>query len=190
MSKQPVNNEFIQLRIRARERRDNAIAKVRQEYEETLLAIAQLEQQLLGRAIPDQASLSAAVESVIPIGEEFTITDIMRKLEANDPGRVWARPSVSRHITKLRELKLIRRTKRRSVNRPAAYIRDDQDEDNRTLQQIVEQVCTKPMRTAEVVHAALEAGWETTMNRQHFRAAVKACLRRAGMKERDGKWGH
>jgi hypothetical protein len=31
MSKQPINNEFIQLRIRARERRDNAIAKVRQE---------------------------------------------------------------------------------------------------------------------------------------------------------------
>jgi hypothetical protein len=100
--KPTINSELTQLRIRARERRDNSIAQIRAEYEITLRQIAELEQRILGREPADKVPMSAAVESVIPTGEPFTAADLMRSFEARDPGRVWPKASVCRHITKLR----------------------------------------------------------------------------------------
>jgi len=188
MSK-PINNEFIQLRLRARERRDQAIAQIRAEYEETLKQITKLEQQLLGRKMPDHATLTAAVESVIPLGVNFTVVDLMRSLEAKDPGRVWCKSSVLRHVTKLRSLGLVRRVSRHKAHQSAVYIRDDQPEPfTKTLKDVVAEVVTHPMRTAEVVHAVLASGWVTTMNAASFRAHVLSRLRQAGFRKVAGKW--
>ncbi|QDU31794.1 hypothetical protein ETAA8_69540 [Anatilimnocola aggregata] len=192
MPKPTSPSEFVQLRNRARERRDNAIAQIRSEYEETLATIADLEQRLLGRAIPDKATLTSAVESVIPRDEQFTIADVMRALESQDPGRVWPKASVHRHITKLRELGLIRRVRRHNVNQPAIYIRSDDAKptpNDKALREVIAEVVNKPMRTAEVVAAVLETGWQTQMIPAHFRTHVKAKLRQAGFREVSGKWG-
>jgi hypothetical protein len=92
------NNQFSELRARARDPRDKALAQVRAEYEETLSQIAELEQRLAGKPSPDKQKLSAAVESVIPRVEQFCTADLLRSLETLDPGRVWPKSSVLRHM--------------------------------------------------------------------------------------------
>lgn len=184
--------EFSQLRIRARIRRDEIIEQARAEYEETLRQIATLEQRIQGRPRPDKMPTTAAIESVIPIDQPFTTSDIMNSLEALDPSRVWPLASVTRHVVKLRGLSLIRRLKRHLPHEPAVYIRTDKAMPpvltDRTLQDVLPEIVTKPMRTAEVCHALKEAGWQTRMIPAHFRTFVINRLKRAGFKERDGKW--
>jgi hypothetical protein len=59
-------NEFMALRAKARQRRDDEIAKARQDYADSLAKIAELEQRLLGKPDPKALELSSAVERVIP----------------------------------------------------------------------------------------------------------------------------
>jgi hypothetical protein len=185
-------NHFAELRAHARKRRDDAIAQIRREYEENLAQIADLEQRLSGRPMPDRLNLSAAIESVIPRGEQFTIPDIMRSLESLDPTRVWCKATVIRHITKLRGLGVVRRLKRHLAGASAVYIWGGDSVEptlnDRTLKEVILELVSKPMRTAEVVQAVLDAGWETTMIPAHFRTHVISRLRQAGFREKGGKW--
>lgn len=151
--------EFSALRAKARQRRDAEIAKAREDYEASLLRIAELEQRLLGKDDPRRIKLSAAVERVIPREREFTVNDVMQSLEALDPSRAWHRTSVARHVTKLREIGLVKRVKRATVNDPAAYVRSNGSQDagevrERTLRQVIKDVVTRPMFIAEIVAAA------------------------------------
>jgi hypothetical protein len=83
----------------------------------------------------------------------------------------------------------VRRVSRHNVNKPAVYIRGDKPEPfTKTMPKLIAEVVTKPMRTAEVVQAVIESGWQTTMKPEHLRTHVKASLRRAGFREKDGKW--
>ena len=141
------------MRERARERRDKSLGQIRDEYADTLNAIAALEQQLLGRAIPDKTALSAAVDHAIPRGEQFTVAMIMSALEASDPGRVWPIASVRRHVTSLRENGIVRRVRRHAANQPGIYIWDDgampATPNDRTLKQIVQEVATSGMPSTQ-----------------------------------------
>lgn len=187
-----MSNEFTALRAKARERRDLEIAKAREDYETSLLRIAELEQRLLGKDDPRRIKLSAAVERVIPRDQPFNVNDIMHSLEALDPSRVWQRTSVARHVTKLRELGLVKRVKRATVDNPAAYVRSNNQHDDETqqkpLRQVVTEVVIRPMYIAEVVAAVLAAGYKTTMIAGHFRTHCIAQLRAAGFKREGGKW--
>jgi len=85
-------NEFMALRAKARQRRDDEIAKAHQDYAESLAKIAELEQQLLGKPDPKALELSAAVERVIPRDEPFNCDNVMASLESLDPSRCgWKR---------------------------------------------------------------------------------------------------
>ncbi|HEX5103335.1 MAG TPA: hypothetical protein VFV87_05970 [Pirellulaceae bacterium] len=189
-----MSNDFAALRAQARKRRDNELARVREEYQENLAKIADLEQRLLGRIDPKRMPLTAAVESVLPLGEPFTTTSVMRSLEALDATRVWRMASVMRHIRALRERGLVRRMKRASVHEPAQYIRTDGPAKvvpvprDRSLRDWLEEIVTKPMRTAEVMQAVKESGFQTTMIAGHLRTYVKRSLREAGYREVAGKW--
>lgn len=184
--------EFAQLRERAKQRRDNALAKIRSEYEEALSQIAALEQMLCGRDLAGKRSISACIDSVIPRDEEFTVGDVMRFLESIDPARVWPIASVRRYVGFLRQKRLIRRVARHNVNQPAVYIRDEKSAErtlnDKPLKTVIAERVTEPMRTMEVVMMLQEAGWTTTMAAEHFRTHVRAALRGAGFAERGGKW--
>jgi hypothetical protein len=49
----------------------------------------------------------------------------MTAVEVLDPSRAWSVDSVRRHVTKLRELGLVRRVTKRNVGKPATYMRSD-----------------------------------------------------------------
>lgn len=188
-----MSNEFFALRQKARQRRDAEIAKARQEYEASLLRIAELEQRLLGRDDPKRIKLTAAVERVIPREQPFNVNDIMQSLEALDPSRLWRRTSVARHVRALCELGLVRRTKRATVNDPASYVRTNGHHErtpaDKTLRQVIEETVTRPMFIAEVVAAVLAAGYKTTMVTEHFRTHCLHQLRQAGFRQDAvGKW--
>src|SRR5438105_760429 len=116
-------NEFTKLRERAREKRDKAIALARSEYAATLVQIATLEQDLLGKVSTRYKRISACIESVIPRDRPFNTTDIMTALEALDPGRVWRKRAVDSHIFRLRERGLVRRMRKAKGTEPAVYVR-------------------------------------------------------------------
>lgn len=185
-------NHFAELRAHARERRDKSIAQIRKEYEENLAQIADLEQRLSGRPLPDRLNLSAAIESVIPRAEPFSIPDILRALESLDPTRIWCRETVIRHITRLRRLKLVQRLQRHRAGEAAVYIwggeKVEPTLNDRTLKEVIAELITTPMRTAEVVQTVLQAGWKTTMIPGHFRTHVISRLRQAGFREKGGRW--
>jgi hypothetical protein len=91
---------FIELRKRAREKRDKAIGQARSEYADTLRKIAELEQDLLGREPSSHKTIASCIDSVIPTDRVFTTVDVMASLEALDPGRVWRKRSVDSHIAR------------------------------------------------------------------------------------------
>lgn len=186
--------DFAALRAKARQRRDSELTRVREEYQENLAKIADIEQRLLGRVDPKRMPLSAAVEHVLPLGESFTATSVMRSLEALDATRIWRLASVVRHIRALRERGLVRRLKRANVHAPAEYMRTDGPAKvvpvprDKTLHDWLREIVTKPMRTAEVLEAVKESGFQTTMIPAHLRTYAKRALKEAGFREVGGKW--
>lgn len=186
-------SHFAALRIQARAQRDKAIAHIREEYEANLRQISELEQRLLGKLGPKRVKVSAAIESVIPREEPFSVTTIMAALESLDPSRVWPLATVRRYITELRTMGLVRRVRKHAVNEPAVYARVGApvtfDGEAMSLRQLILEVVTRPMRIAEVCVAVVEAGHKTRMRPGHLRTTVISQLRKLGFRERDGKWG-
>lgn len=188
------NKHFAALRAQARDRRDKATAKIIEEYHASLSQINELERRLCGPADPTRLSVSAAVERVLPVGEPFSVADIIAALEGLDPSRLWRKTSVCRHITWLRNRGLVRRVKRHTVKSGAVYMRTSANEpgivtEEKTVRALIDEVMTKPMRIAEVCAAVLAAGHKTSMIPGHFRTHVIRRLKEAGFRERDGKWG-
>jgi hypothetical protein len=207
--------EFNALRSRAKDKRDKAIAYARQEYEATLVTIAGLEQDLLGKESSRYRLISACVESVIPRDRPFSTTDIMTSLEGLDPGRTWrkrsvdnhiarlrergpdhqlrSRPHHGNHIARLRERGLVRRMQKAKGTEPAIYARVGAlvpalpFEDMR-LVEVMRAVLTRPMTQTELAVALLEAGYQTAMEPRALRTAVGVELRRGGFANQGGKW--
>lgn len=187
-------NEFTKLRERAREKRDRLIASTKREYEATLVQIAALEQDLLGRESSRHQKLSACIESAIPSDRPFTVADIHTALEARDPGRVWRKRSIDNHLSRLRAKGLVRRLQKSKGPMPAQYVRagvtvQEGPFGDMTLRQVIAAVLTHPMTQTEIVVRMLEAGYETTMKRGALRNAVGTELRKGGFKaDAVGKW--
>ena len=185
--------EFIALRARARDKRDKAIAHAKTEYESTLVQIAALEQDLLGRESSRHKKISACVESVIPNDRPFTTVDILAGLEAIDPGRVWRKRSIDNHLSRLRDRGLVRRMRKSKGLEPALYVRVGADVaklpfEDMTLPEVIRAVLTQPMTQTELVVRMLEAGYETTMSKPMLRNAVGVELRKDGFGCEGGKW--
>ncbi len=176
-------HEFKALRSKAREKRDRAIERAREEYAATLVRIASLEQDLLGKHHSTRQKISACIESVIPTDRTFTTVDIMSALEALDDRRVWRKRSVDNHLSRLRERGLVRRLRKSRNTEPALYVRVGVDVEQRpfedmTLPEVVESVLVDgPKSPTEIVVAMLEAGYETTMAGMSLRNAVGRALR-------------
>jgi|GEM_PF-3186098 len=187
------NAQFAALRAQARDRRDKEIRHARAEYEVSLSQIAELEQRLLGKIDPRRLATSAAIERVIPRDEPFTSMDVIAALETLDPSRVWPLATIRRHITFMRNRGLVRRVKRHKVDEPATYVRSEgiseMETEEKDLRQLILETVTRPMRTAEVCAALLEAGYQTKQIPGHFRTTVIRRLKQAGFRERGGKWG-
>lgn len=67
--------EFLNLKLRAKENRDNALEAVYAEYEAALIQIATLEQALLRRVAKMPKCVAACIDSVIPRTDTFTYLD-------------------------------------------------------------------------------------------------------------------
>ena len=78
---------FLELRQRAREKRDKIIAQARDEYASTLIRIARA--RLAGRDSSTHRSVASCINSVLPSDRPFSAVDVLASLEALDPGRVW-----------------------------------------------------------------------------------------------------
>lgn len=187
--------EFIALRTKARENRDRVINLARQEYERTLVEIAKLEQDLLGKESSRHKKISACIESVIPQDREFTTVDIMTALEALDPARVWRKRSVDSHIFRLREKGLLRRVRRSHKADAAIYARvgatvEVRPFENMTLVEVVAAMLEgRSMTQTELVVAMVEAGYETQMSKGALRNAVGVAMRKDDRFTKSGdKW--
>jgi tRNA A-37 threonylcarbamoyl transferase component Bud32 len=189
----PIESEFNALRTRARQKRDLAIAQIRSEYEAQLVQIAALEQSLLGKQSARHKKISAAVESVIPRDRQFNTQDIMTALEAMEPTRYWRKRSVDFVLTNLRRKGLIRRLKRATIHERASYIRAevpvaDPPMGDMTLLEAIGRVHQRPMTSTEICVALLEAGYQTTMNRNNLRNHVTRVMGRGRFKCEGGRW--
>jgi hypothetical protein len=189
----PIENEFNNLRQRARAKRDKALAEIKAEYAYQLTQIAKLEQDLLGKVSSRYHKISAAIESVIPRDRSFSVLDIFTALEALDPRRPWRRRSVDNHLTRLRERGIIRRIRRSTIHEPALYVRAEHAPppgpmDDKSLFQAIGQVHKAPMSTTEILIAVVEAGYNSTMSRNNLRNAIAGLMRRHGYKADAGRW--
>jgi hypothetical protein len=189
-----MSNEFTALRELARERRDREISAIREQYEQTLLQIATLEQDLLGKQSSKHKTISSCIESVIPREEPFSTVSVLAGLEALDPGRVWRKRSIDHHFTRLRERNIIKRIRRATIHEPALYVRVGASVApptplaDATLADVIRMVLTRPMTTTEVMVAVVEAGYRSSMPKTQLRSHVGRELR-AGPWQRDGgKW--
>lgn len=185
--------EFIALRAKARERMDLAVAAAKREYEATLLAIANLEQDLVGRESSRHKMISTSINNVLPRDRTFTVVDIVTSLEAVDPTRHWRKRSVDCHISRLREMGILRRIKKSQGREPAVYAVADLDVprlpfEGLTLGQSVAKVLVRPMSAIEVTVALIEQGHHTTMKKPYLRNAVEQELRHGAFKRVGGKW--
>jgi hypothetical protein len=189
-----MGNEFTALRARAREKRDKAIDHARSEYQQTLVSIAALEQDLAGTTSSRHKPVSACISSIIPRDEPFTAQDILAALEALDAGRVWHRKTVDGYLTKLRIKGIIRRMRRHKGPEPAVYVWSDAKVDrlpfeNMTLPEVMRAVLTEPMTQTELTVRMREAGYDSTMENRVLRNVVGEELRRGGFRRHsNGKW--
>jgi hypothetical protein len=111
------------LRKKARDIRDKAIVQARDEYEASLVRIAELEQNLLGKTKPRTNSIASCIESVIPTDRPFSTADIMAGLEALNPRRACRKWSIDNHVSRLLAKGLVRRLLKAHGHEPAMYAR-------------------------------------------------------------------
>jgi hypothetical protein len=187
---------FSALRRKALERRDSQIARIRDEYADSLRRIAELEQDLLGRDKPDHRSVASCVNNVLPTDRPFNIMDVMHALQASDPGRVWLHRTVSGHITRLREHGIIRRLTRAKQHQQAQYVRvgvevEPTPFEDMSLDEVMRSILGQgePMRITDVAVAALERGYRTSMTPKRIRGAIGVQLRKGPYEQlAGGKW--
>lgn len=187
---------FNDIRTRAREKRDKAIAAARDEYAATLRRIADLEQDLLGREPSTHKTAAACIDSVLPTDRVFTTVDVMAALETLDPKRDWRMRTINSHISRLRHRGIVRRVKKSQNTQPAIYVRVGVDVEplpfeDMTLPEVVTAVLSKhqPIRQTDLVVAMLEAGYQTTMSPKRLRDAVGVVLRNGeGFEQTNGEW--
>jgi hypothetical protein len=186
---------FNSLRKHAREKRDKAIALVREEYAATLVRIAGLERDLLGREPSSHKTISSCVNRVLPNDRAFTTVDVMTALEAMDPGRVWRKRSVDSHISRLRERGVVRRLQKAKGSEPAQYARvgvkvAPMPFGDKTLPEVMAEVLAgHSMTQTELAVAMIDAGYQTTMTPRALRDAIGVVLRKGDrFVGRGGKW--
>ena len=186
-------NEFNALRTRARAKRDAAVAEAHKDCEATLLSIAKLEQDLLGKVSNRFRKTSAAIESVIPRDRSFTVHDLLAALEASAPGRTWELRSVNNQITRLRKRGIVQRLKRATIHEPAVYTREAEPAavnalGDATLAEVIRAVVVRPMNAPQIITAVLDAGYQTSMTRGALLRHVVRALRQGAIVLADGKW--
>jgi len=188
-------DHFNALRLKARERRDKALATAQSDYEGVLAKIADLEFDLLGGRPSRREPLSASVQAAIPSDEPFTIADIVARLEGLEPGRVVRRKSVCNYIATLTERGLIRRLDRHRGHAPSVYVRVGANVPVRpfegmTLAAVMREVLVQPMNQTELVVCILEGGYHTTASKKALRKQVGEALAMpgSGFRREGGKW--
>ncbi len=184
-------NEFYALRVKAREKRDQTIAQAKQEYDSSLEAISKLERNLTGSE-PKNRKLSACVDSVIPSEGEFSLDQLLAKLEILEPSRRWRKQAVNSHIHRLRKMGIVQRTSIHRKDQPSTYIRagagTERPAGDKTLPEVmVEALGNRSMTPVELTMAVLQAGYPTTSSRNGLRAAVCGALRKDKRFKRDGE---
>ena len=177
---------FNEIRAVARDKRDKAIKKAKEEYAATLARVAAVEQDITGRDPSDHRSISSCIESVIPSDRPFSTVDIMAGLEALDPARVWRRRSIDNHVSRLRKRGLVRRLQRsKGAGEPAIYIRADVEYDNgefddtplKEAVQAVREQNGMALTATDIVVLLAEKGYQTQMSKANLRVAVTRVLR-------------
>ncbi len=188
-------DEFYLLRIRAQKLRDQRIAIAKQEFEQTLIAIARLEQDLVGNKGSRHTKAIDAMKAVMPTDREFTIQDLKASLEARYSNRIWHRKTIITYVSKLCRMKQVRRTKRAKNDSAALYVRagvevPERKFGNMTMLQALEELLTEPLNQTELAIRLMESDFETGMRKDLLRKAVGRLLRTNPQFRRDkaGKW--
>ncbi|RIK72991.1 MAG: hypothetical protein DCC68_25620 [Planctomycetota bacterium] len=155
---------FDELRALARRKRDAARKRVQAEYEITLRQIARLERSLGFDQVPGHRKMRQTIDTVIPVGRDFTADEVHAALETADPKRAWAKGTVDKYLLKLRKNGIIQRVRIGTAGKSAIYRRAEHPTrlpERRTLMQTVDDVLTGPMTLKEIVVAVLAAGFVT-----------------------------
>ncbi|HTQ41006.1 MAG TPA: hypothetical protein VMJ32_18470 [Pirellulales bacterium] len=187
---------FNELRRKAREKRDKAIYAIKDAYETTLVRIAALEQDILGKDLSGHKSIAECINSVLPSDREFTTVDVMASLEAMNSRRVWQRHSIDSHISRLRERGIVKRLTKAKGPQPAVYVRVGVDhqpapfEDMRLVDVAAQVLQGRSLNITELAVSMLEQGYRTTMTQRGLRNALAVAMKknRGWFAERSGKW--
>jgi DNA-binding transcriptional ArsR family regulator len=189
-------NAFIELRKHARDKRDKALAAARKDYATTLVRIAALEQDILGRELSTHKTISGCINRVLPTDRAFTTVDVMTALEALDPGRAWRKRAIDNHISRLRDRGVVTRLRKSNGTEPAIYARNGVEVaplpfQGKTLLEVAGEVLgDRSLTLTELVVDVLEAGYVTKMTPKVLRSSMGAMLRKESGRFRveGGSW--
>jgi hypothetical protein len=187
---------FTQLRKQARDKRDKLIATARKDYAATLVRIAALEQDILGRDSSSHQTIASCINRVLPSDRTFTTQDVMTSLEALDATREWRKRAIDNHISRLRDRGVVTRLSKSNGTELAVYARNGVTVEplpfqGKTLLDVVsETLAGRSLTLTELAVDVLEAGYVTKMAPKVFRSSLGAMLRKESGRFRveGGKW--
>jgi hypothetical protein len=189
-------NAFNELRKNARDKRDKVIESARNDWIATLVRIAALEQDILGRDVSTHEPISSCINRALPTDRSFTTLDILMTLEAMDPRRGWRKRAVDNHVFRLRDRGVVVRLRKARGDEPAVYALSGVEAkaepfEGKTLIEVLAEVLgDRSLTTTELVVDVLEAGYVTKMTPKVLRSAVGAMLRKekGRFRQDGGKW--
>jgi hypothetical protein len=185
-----------ELRKLARERRDKAILQATRDYNDTLMRIAAVEQDLLGKQRTGHKTIAATIYSAMPQDGPFTINDVIAGLRAMDPLGDWRAPAVTNQIGRLRHGGQVKRIRRATIKQPALYVRvgvevAPTEYGDMTMLDAAEKLLReRGMTLTELAVCMKESGFTTMMTTRGLRSAVGVAMRRAPERFKivGGKW--
>ncbi len=179
---------FNELRRLAREKRDKAIKAARDHYQETLAEINGLQRtliepkpSLLGRPKPD-VPLRVEIMDVAPKDSTFTVNDILRSLEFDEPEFTRVRTTFDRMI-KRGDIKRIQRGRRNipavfAVSSYTAVSSGLNDLSQIEAAQVVLRELGRPVEFVVLVVEMLARGYKPVSSNAVFKKSLRAAMAR------------
>ena len=191
--------QFNDIRILARDKRDQAIKKAREVYQAELKQINELELRLKPRK-PSQKGkpkpsipLREKIMEVAPKGSHFTVAEILKRLELPETDKVIVRSTFDKMIRR-GDIKRVRRGRN---NVPAIFSVSDlgpptnpvNDLSQIQAAELVLRELGRPVELVVLIVEMLERGFKPAANELALKKSLRSAMRRKGQfAESDGLW--
>ena len=191
---------FKTLRREAAEKRDRAIANARQDFDETIVQIEELEKSLQEPVVFHRHKLPivALIREVMPRDREFVLDELIGLMRAADTSRKYQKASVSAMLRRLCNEGEVTRTQKGGGSRAVKYIaaecvRPPYEFEGMSQVGIAELILREkgePMTMTAIVVEMFERGFRTESDKRVVSHSIEACMRKAPTRFRKAgdKW--